>query len=64
MMSTLRIGITSNVEFAVDQHDNLSIERRDNWGTGPKHEVVIGFLTPRLIDQMIENLNRLRTFAK
>ena len=62
-MSTLRIGITTNVEFAVDQHDTLSIVRAENNGRELSH-VKIGFLTPRLIDQMIENLNRLRPFAK
>lgn len=62
-MSTLRIGITTNVEFAVDQHDTLSIERRANNGQELTH-VKIGFMTNHLIDLMIENLNRLRPFAK
>ena len=62
-MSILRIEITTYVEFAVDQHDTLSIVRAENNGRELSH-VKIGFLTPRLIDQMIENLNRLRPFAK
>ena len=62
-MASLHIGITKDIDFKVDANDNLSIERRDNWGK-TQNEVTIGFLTPRLIDQMIENLNRLRPFAK
>lgn len=62
-MSTLHISINNNTDFKVDASDNLSVVQQDTWGKA-KNEVVIGFLTPRLIDQMIENLNRLRPFAK
>jgi hypothetical protein len=62
-MSSLRIGITKGVEFVVDQHDTLSIERQDTIGQLPTN-VRVGFMTNHLIDQMIENLNRLRPHAK
>ena len=62
-MGSVHIGITKRIDFTVDKDDNLSIVKRSEMDR-PLESVTIGLLTPHLIDQMIENLNRLRTFAK
>lgn len=62
-MGSVHIVIAKGVEFAVDQHDILSVEKR--FPNGQRYDYIqIGLLTSHLIDQMIEKLNRLRTFAK
>jgi hypothetical protein len=60
---TIHIGFTKRMDFTVDKDDNLSIVKRSEMDRDLE-TVTIGFLTPHLIDSMIESLNRLRPFAK
>ena len=56
------IGIAKDVDLALDQDDNLSLIRRNNWGVSDER-IVIGPLSIRLIDQLCDSAQRLKSFA-
>lgn len=62
-MSKLFISINNKIDFVIDENNNLCVEKHNPFGT-VQERITIGFLTPTLINQMIDNLNRLRPHAK
>lgn len=60
---TVFIQFATDRDFALNDQDELMIIKRKDWGI-PDEKIVIGELTGSLIDSMIENLKRMKTFAK
>lgn len=59
----VHISFAKDIEFQIDDVNNLMVVRDNNWNRSREH-LLVGPINNHLITSMQESLERLRSFAK